>query len=176
VGYDLYVQMVSEAVAELKGEELRPPAEIKLDLPVDANLPKDYVAREDLRLEAYRRLAVVTTFEEVEDIRSEWVDRYGPVPPEAEALLDVARLRAEAARIGIREVTVSRDVARISPIKLKTSQSIRLARRFPKAIYKEDLGQIVLPLAPRTAPAEYLLAFLGEMVPNEAGSVASTAS
>ena len=57
VGYDLYVQMVAEAVAELKGEEVREPAEIKLDLPVDANLPADYVEREDLRLEAYRRLA-----------------------------------------------------------------------------------------------------------------------
>jgi transcription-repair coupling factor (superfamily II helicase) len=176
VGYDLYVQMVSEAVAELKGEEVRPPAEIKLDIPVDANLPKDYVSREDLRLEAYRRLAVVTTAEEVEDIASEWIDRYGPVPPTAEALLEVARLRAEAARTGIREITVSRDVARISPLKLKTSQTIRLARRFPKAVYKEDLGQIVLPVPPRTDPASFLLAFLGEIVPVEAGSVASTAS
>src|SRR6202020_3652838 len=70
VGYDLYVQMVSEAVAELKGEQLRPPAEIKLDLPVTANLPADYVAREDLRLEAYRRLATVTTHAEVDDIES----------------------------------------------------------------------------------------------------------
>jgi transcription-repair coupling factor (superfamily II helicase) len=176
VGYDLYVQMVSEAVAELKGEELRPPAEIKLDVPVDANLPKDYVSREDLRLEAYRRLAVVTSFEEVDDIRAEWVDRYGPVPPEAEALLEVARLRAECARIGVREVTVSKDVARISPLKLKTSQTIRLTRRFPKAIYKDDLAQIVLPVPPRTDPAAYLVAFLGEMVPVEAGSISSTAS
>src|SRR5205823_1773728 len=55
VGYDLYVQMVSEAVAELKGEELRPPAEVKLDLAVDANLPPDYVAKEELRLEARSR-------------------------------------------------------------------------------------------------------------------------
>jgi transcription-repair coupling factor (superfamily II helicase) len=176
VGYDLYVQMVSEAVAELKGEELRPPAEIKLDIPVDANLPKEYVVREDLRLEAYRRLATVTTSEEVEDIRSEWVDRYGPVPPTAEALLQVGLLRAEAARTGIRELTVSRDVARISPLKLKTSQTIRLARRFPKAIYKDDLAQIVLPVPPRTDAAEFLLAFLAEIVPVEVGSVASSAS
>ena len=61
VGYDLYVQMVTEAVAELKGEASAQPAEIKLDLPVDAHLPTDYVAREELRLEAYRRLAAVTT-------------------------------------------------------------------------------------------------------------------
>src|SRR5207247_8912959 len=51
VGYDLYVQMVSEAVAELKGEPVRPPAEIKIDVPLDAHLPADHVAREELRLE-----------------------------------------------------------------------------------------------------------------------------
>ena len=80
VGYDLYCQMVTEAVAELKGEEAREPAEIKLDVPVDAHLPKDYVTKEELRLEAYRRLAAVTTHAEVDDIRAEWEDRYGPVP------------------------------------------------------------------------------------------------
>ncbi|HWC10436.1 MAG TPA: transcription-repair coupling factor, partial [Acidimicrobiales bacterium] len=64
VGYDLYVQMGSEAVAEVKGEELRPPAEIKLDLPGAAHLPPDYVAREEQRREAYRRLAAVTTQDE----------------------------------------------------------------------------------------------------------------
>src|SRR3954464_9498397 len=67
VGYDLYVQMVSEAVAELKGEPVREPAEIKLELPLDANLPKDYVAKEELRLEAYRRLATVSAASEVDD-------------------------------------------------------------------------------------------------------------
>ena len=57
VGYDLYMQMVTETVAELKGEEVREPAEIKLDIDTNAHLPRDYVAREDLRLEAYKRLA-----------------------------------------------------------------------------------------------------------------------
>ena len=91
VGYDLYVQMVSEAVAELKGEEVREPAEVKLDIPVDANLPPDYVTGEEQRLEAYRRLAAVTTQAEVDDIRAEWLDRYGPLPPPAEALLGGGR-------------------------------------------------------------------------------------
>ncbi|HEX2038752.1 MAG TPA: transcription-repair coupling factor [Acidimicrobiales bacterium] len=173
VGYDLYVQMVSEAVAELKGEEVRPPAEIKLDLPVDAHLPADYVAREDLRLEAYRRLATVTTETEVDDIRTEWLDRYGPLPPPAEALLRVGRLRAECARTGVREVAVARDVARISPLRLKTSQAIRLQRRFAKAVYKEEAEQVVLPLPRGVDAAEYLTSFLGEIVPPEPSSVAS---
>ena len=176
VGYDLYVQMVSEAVAELKGEEVREPAEIKLDLPLDAYLPPDYVSREDLRIEAYRRLATVTTQGEVDDIATEWTDRYGGPPPAAEALLRVARLRAECARIGVRELTVAKDVARIAPLALKMSQKVRLERRFPKAVYKEDLGQLVLPMsltgtrASRIDPAEFLLAVLGELVPADMAS------
>src|SRR5260370_955790 len=92
--------MVSEAVAELKGEELRPPAEVKLDLAVDANLPPDYVAKEELRLEAYRRLAAVTTQAEVDDIHAEWLDRYGPVPPAADALLAAGRPPPASLRCG----------------------------------------------------------------------------
>jgi transcription-repair coupling factor (superfamily II helicase) len=183
VGYDLYVQMVSEAVAELKGEELKEPAEIKLDVPVAAHLPREYVGREDLRLEAYRRLATVTSQAEVDDVRKEWEDRYGPPPPAAEALLAVGRLRAECARTGVREVTVAKGMsspggggghtARISPLELKTSQRIRLQRLHPKAVYKEDLGQLVVPL-PRGANAvEFLLEFFAAMVPSEDPSVAS---
>ncbi len=149
VGYDLYVQMVSEAVAELKGEELRPPAEIKLDLPVDASLPAEYVEREDLRLEAYRRLATITTEAQVEDVRREWLDRYGPPPATAEALLAVGRLRAACARSGVREVAVARNTARISPVTLRASQAIRLRRLYPNAVYKHEAGQIVHPLEPR---------------------------
>jgi transcription-repair coupling factor (superfamily II helicase) len=173
VGYDLYVQMVSEAVAELKGEEIREPAEIKLEIPLDAYLPPDYVNREDLRIEAYRRLAVVTTQIEVDDIAAEWADRFGPPPPPAEALLRVARLRAVCARIGIREVSVAKDVARISPIHLKTSQTVRLQRRFPKAVWKPDVAQLVLPMsisgvrASRADPADFLIAVLDELVPPE---------
>ena len=96
VGYDLYVQMVNEAVAEMKGEAPRPPAEVKLDVPTDAFLPLDYVTKEELRLEAYRRLAAVTDHAEVDDIAAEWEDRYGPVP---EARRQPPRRRAPAGRV-----------------------------------------------------------------------------
>jgi transcription-repair coupling factor (superfamily II helicase) len=174
VGYDLYVQMVAEAVAELKGETPREPAEIKLDLPVTANLPADYVGREDLRLEAYRRLATVTTHAAVDDIEAEWTDRYGPLPEPARALLRIAHLRAECARLGIRDVAVVAGqggrsggawTARLSPLVLKTSQKVRLTRLAPQAIYKEESGQLVLPLGRHTDPAEHLAVLLGELVP-----------
>jgi len=174
VGYDLYVQMVQEAVAELKGEELREPAEIRLDLPLTANLPSDYVSREDLRLEAYRRLATVTTHAEVDDVESEWLDRYGPLPDPARALLRIGHLRADCARLGIREVAVvtgglglsgSGFTARLSPLELKASQRVRLSRIAPKAVFKEDIGQLVLPLPRGSDPAADLAALLGQLAP-----------
>ncbi len=181
VGYDLYVQMVSEAVAEMKGEPLREPAEIKLDLPVDAHLPADYVTREDLRLEAYRRLATVVAHEDVDDIGAEWVDRYGPLPDAAAALLRIGHLRAECARTGVREVTVVRGgsggssfgsstggTARLSPLTLKTSARIRLQRRWPRAVFKEEIGQIVVPVPRGADPAAFVTDLLSALVPVEA--------
>ena len=166
VGYDLYCQMVTEAVAELKGEEVREPAEVKLDLPMDAHLPPDYVGREELRLEAYRRLAAVTTEAEVDDIRAEWVDRYGAPPAPAEALLAVGRLRAECHRLGIREVTVGRGMARLLPLKLKTSEEVRFRRLARDGVYKPDQEEIQVRARSGDIAAA-LVAFLRELMPPE---------
>ncbi len=178
VGYDLYCQMVNEAVAELKGEPVREPAEVKLDLPLDANLPPTYVPKEELRLEAYRRLASVTSEAEVDDVRTEWEDRYGPVPEEAGRLLEVARLRAECVRLGLREVNVTKGpafagpafTARLSPLKLKTSQQIRLGRLFKGAVYKEDIGQLQLPIPKTPDLAGAIVDLLRQLVPPGADS------
>jgi transcription-repair coupling factor (superfamily II helicase) len=175
VGYDLYVQMVSEAVAELKGEEVREPAEVKLDIPIVANLPPDYVNGEEQRLEAYRRLAAVTTRAEVDDIRAEWLDRYGPMPRPAEALLAVAGLRAECVRTGVREVTVARGTARVSPLELRASQQVRLQRVAREAVYKEDLRQLIAPLRRDADPVEAVLGLLRLLVPDEHAPIASVA-
>ena len=173
VGYDLYCQMVSEAVAELKGEPVKEPAEIKLDLPLAANLPREFVQKEELRLEAYRRLASVTTDDEVRDIRVEWEDRYGPLPPPAESLLAVARLRAEASRTGLREVTVVKpssfggapSTARLSPLPLKASQQIRLKRLHPTAVYKEPDQLLIVKVPHKDNPADWLVDLLRELDP-----------
>ena len=177
VGYDLYSQMVIEAVSELKGETPKEPAEIKIEVPVDANVPHDYIAKEPLRLDAYRRLAVVTSQADVDDIENEWIDRYGPVPDRAKALLSVARLRAECVRIGLRDVTVTKATgaaagmmpgamtARLSPVDLKTSQEIRLQRLSRTAIYKQNDELLLLPMKPKTDVIEMLLVFLRELYP-----------
>ncbi len=111
VGYDLYCQMVNEAIAQLNGVPVEEPDEIVLELPMPAFLPPDYVERDDLRLDAYRRLASVGTHADVDDIAAEWLDRFGPVPAPAAALLQVAHLRAECVRTGVREITVTKSPA-----------------------------------------------------------------
>jgi transcription-repair coupling factor (superfamily II helicase) len=165
VGYDLYCQMVTEAVAEMKGEPVAQPAELKLDVPTDAFLPTDYVAKEELRLEAYRRLAAVTTQAEVDDIRVEWEDRYGPLPEPAEALLMVGSLRAECHRLGLTDVQITSDQARLAPIELKLSESTRLKRLARDAKVKEDLAQLVVPIPRKHDPATFLVGFLRELRP-----------
>jgi transcription-repair coupling factor (superfamily II helicase) len=186
VGYDLYVRMVAEAVAEAKGEVVTEPVEVRLDIPIDANLPGDYVEREDLRLEAYRRLGAVRDDAEVDDIAAEWLDRYGPLPSEATALIDVAHLRAECVRLGVREVVVvahrigtpgpSRPgevVARLSPVHLQTSAKIRLQRLAPRALVRDDPARLVVPLkAGRSVPRE-LVSLLSELVPRDEKVAAS---
>jgi len=177
VGYDLYVQMVSEAVADLKGEAVKAPAEVKIDVPVEANLPVTYVARDDTRLEAYRRLAGVVTHAEVDDIRAEWEDRFGPLPPPAEGLIAVGHLRAEASRLGLRDIVVAKGglagfdarTVRLGPLELKTSQQLRLQRLQPKSVHKAD-GQVVLPVPPKIKGDEvaaWLVDLLTELVPPE---------
>lgn len=177
VGYDLYSQMVIEAVGALKGETKKEPAEVRIEVPVDANIPHDFIGKEPLRLDAYRRLAEVTSLTDVADIENEWLDRYGPIPDRARVLLDVARLRAECVRIGLTEVTVTKAVgmgaslmmgslaARLSPVELKTSQEVRLQRISKAGIYKQKERQLFIPLRPGIDSLEFLLTFLGELYP-----------
>ena len=165
VGYDLYCQMVTEAVSEMKGEEQREPSEVKLDVPTNAHLPASYVPQEELRLEAYRRLAGVTSDADVNDIRAEWEDRYGPLPEPAESLLMISRLRADCHRIGLRDISITSNQARLGPIDLKTSETLRLRRLARDAIVKEELKQIIVPIKRGVDPATFLVGLLRELIP-----------
>jgi transcription-repair coupling factor (superfamily II helicase) len=175
VGFDLYMEMVTEAVGELTGEERVEPQAISVDVPGDANLPREYVARDDVRMEAYRRLAAATTDAEVDDVEGEWLDRYGPLPEPAAALLLVARLRVAAAQRGIREVSVSNGRARVEGWELKKSQEIRLQRLAPSAVLSQ--GAVVIPLRGVTSggEAKAVLDVLSEISPLEPAPVTSPA-
>jgi transcription-repair coupling factor (superfamily II helicase) len=171
VGYDLYCQLVTEAVSEMKGEDVPPIVpELKLDVATNAYLPTDYVSKEESRLDAYRRLASVTKQSDVADIRDEWIDRYGPLPEAALALIRVGELRAECHRIGLRELVVADGRARLLPVSLKASQQMRLTRIAKSSDWNEQTKQlsVTLPRAPQGKQADagtvdYLVSFLQEL-------------
>ena len=106
VGYDLYVQLVAEAVADAKGFVVPEVVQVNLDVPGEAHLPKSYVEADDARLEAYRRLVGVASMAELQDLRDEWLDRYGPLPAPAQGLLELGELRLECLALGVRSVVV----------------------------------------------------------------------
>jgi transcription-repair coupling factor (superfamily II helicase) len=164
VGYDLYCQLVTEAVAEMKGEvSEEDTADIKVDLPVNAFLPDDYVPSEDLRLEAYRRLASVRTDAEIDDIATEWRDRFGPLPKPAQTLIDVASLRAQCIGLGITEVVMQRTDIKVSPVSLRPSQTKALRRLSPQATFKENGGLLTVPVRRGADPAETISTLLQEL-------------
>ena len=175
VGYDLYCQLVTEAVAELKGETPPEPVEITIDMPQAAGIPAAYMPKEELRLEAYRRVASCQTPDQVDDVAAEWVDRYGPIPDVAHTLLDAARLRCECLRTGVRDVAVVKGpgfggpkwVARLSPVKLRASRRVRLERLYPQAAYQEAAGLLKLPVDSAAVAVETLIATLHDLIPDD---------
>ncbi|QNN51604.1 transcription-repair coupling factor [Nocardioides mesophilus] len=152
VGFDLYVRLVGEAVHEFRGDgaEDEGLSEVRIELPIDAHLPHDYVPSERLRLEMYKRLAEVRTDGDVDLIREEMVDRYG-LPPEAVAsLLAVARFRARARAAKLTDVTAQGKYVRFAPVELPDSATVRLNRIYPKSILKPGVRTMLVP-RPSTA-------------------------
>jgi len=152
VGFDLYVRLVGEAVASYKGESSEPVAEVKVDLPVDANLPHDYIPGERLRLEAYARVAAAADDAGVAAVRAELLDRYGALPGPVENLLAVAAFRAYARRYALTEVAVQGNYVRFAPLELRESQSLRLSRLYPRSVVKPAVRTVLVP-KPATARA-----------------------
>ncbi|GAB3691798.1 transcription-repair coupling factor [Angustibacter aerolatus] len=150
VGFDLYIRMVGDAVADYRGDGAEPAAEMKVELPVDAHLPEAYVPGERLRLEAYKKLADADTDEAVDTVRAELVDRYGEPPVQVENLLEVARLRVLARRAGLTEIAVQGRTVRFAPVELRESQQLRLTRLYPGTTVRAAVRTIQVP-APTTA-------------------------
>ena len=165
VGFDLYVRMVSEAVAAYKkalahsgkagaeaigfeeGDE--EDVELRIELPVDATVPEDYIPHERLRLEAYTKFAAARSGEQVDDVLEELTDRYGPVPEATARLAALARLRALAAELGVREIVAQGKSVRFAPVDLPESARMKVTRLYPGTVLKPATRTIVVP-APGT--------------------------
>jgi transcription-repair coupling factor (superfamily II helicase) len=151
VGFDLYIRMVGEAVADyraaVEGGEEQPeaPLEVKIELPVDAHVPHDYAPGERLRLQAYRAIASATTEADIAAVREELTDRYGKLPEPVENLLLVAGLRMLARACGVGEIVLQGPNIRFAPVELRESQELRLKRLHPRTVIKGTARQILVP-------------------------------
>ena len=104
VGYDMYMKLLSEAVLEARGIEVPQRAECSADLAVAANIPDRYIPSSEQRMDIYRRIALIRTEEEADDLTDELIDRFGDPPPGVNALIHVALLRGEAGKAGITDI------------------------------------------------------------------------
>jgi transcription-repair coupling factor (superfamily II helicase) len=143
--------MVGEAVRELRDEAPAETADVKVELPIDAHIPHEYVPGERLRLEAYRRIAAIQRAEEIPAVHEELKDRFGPLPVAVLNLLEVARFRAKARTAGLTEVTLQGNHVRFAPVELPESRQIRLQRLYPKSLLKPAARTLLVP-TPKTAP------------------------
>ncbi len=184
VGFDLYVRLVGEAVEAYRAAAdgktvLAPeePKEVRIDLPVDAHLPPDYIGSDRLRLEAYRRLAAAADDAAVDSVIEELIDRYGPLPEPALLLVAVARLRLLARAFGVTEVGApSGSTVRIAPLTLPDSAQLRLKRLYASASYRATTSVVQVPIpragsgvgAPRIRDLE-LIAFVAGLLVAIAG-------
>ncbi|NNG18309.1 transcription-repair coupling factor [Naumannella sp. ID2617S] len=149
VGFDLYIRLVGEAVADFRsdGQASESEPELRIELPVDAHLPADYVESERLRLEMYKRLAEVRTAEDLAEVRAELTDRYGTPPAPVEALLEVAAFRNDARVVGLHEVVLQGNYVRFGPHDLPESRLLRLKRLHPRTVVKTGHLLVPRPLA-----------------------------
>ena len=146
VGFDLYVKLVASAVDEAKGLPWQEDLEVRIDLPLEAYIPRKYIAEENLRLEAYRRVASAKDPEDIAEVRAEFTDRYGgPLPQPVEALFEVAALRRLMINHGITEAATVARMLRIKPIELEDSRVVRLQRLLPDAQWRPEGATLLIP-------------------------------
>ena len=159
VGFDLYLRMIGEAVAEFKGEEIASPAELKLELPIDARIPAEYLDSERLRLEAYHKLSAESSGKsdkgKLDAILVELEDRFGKAPLPVKNLLEVTHLRQQANRLGLKDVNLLGLQAKFSPIELSDSELVLLSHKIPGLRYLQTSKLLTMP-SPTSAVGEPL--------------------
>jgi len=150
VGFDLYMRMVGEAVEDFKTGfvDANPRIkECKVELPITAHLPVDYLPSERLRLDLYRRMADASEPKDLDAIVEELVDRFGELPEAAQTLIDVARLRVRAKQLGLSEVVLQGKFLKLAPVTLPESLQLRLTRMYPGSLIKSATQSILVARA-----------------------------
>ncbi|MBE0417080.1 MAG: transcription-repair coupling factor [Coriobacteriia bacterium] len=162
VGFDLYAEMIRQAVAEVRGEPVVAHPEIKVDLPVPAFVPEEYVDAVDDRVRFYRRLAGAPTIERVEQVAQELAEVHGVLPEPVRNLVEIARIRALAAETGVRTVSVVRRRLTMSPV--SPSDVARGALAALGAITLERDRAVALPIGYGASVTESAARLLGAIL------------
>jgi len=153
VGFDLYLRMIGEAVGAFRGDVAEGQTELRLELPVDAHIPEEYVESERLRLEAYQKLSTASAPTSSDDqiglVLDELTDRYGEPPRPVLALVEVSRLRRAAQKVGLSEVVVMGTNLRVAGVELPDSVQVRLQRVYPGARWFAQTKSVSVPLPRR---------------------------
>jgi transcription-repair coupling factor (superfamily II helicase) len=146
VGFDLYIRMIGEAVRELKDDAPPERPEVRVELPVNAHIPHDYIPGERLRLAAYTSIASIDSENDLAAVRDELRDRYGELPVPVVTLLDVARLRFSARLAGLTDITLQGSHVRFAPVVLPDSRVVRVQRLYPKTLLKPAVRTMLVPV------------------------------
>ncbi|WP_282836897.1 transcription-repair coupling factor [Microbacterium flavum] len=150
VGFDLYLRMIGEAVATFRGDEVEGPAELRLELPVEARIPDSYIDSERLRLEAYQKLSAAASLTARDDaldlVREELEDRYGTAPADVDGLFRIAHLRRRAAQAQLSDVVAMGPNLRVVPAPASDSLRVRLQRLYPKSKVLSGGEAMIVPL------------------------------
>lgn len=135
VGYDLYLKLLGDAVAEQKGEvsDTRE-EECLIDLPISAHIPDEYIREYSAKLDMYRRIADIRTMEDSLDVYDELIDRFGEPPEAVQGLIEVALLRNMAANLGIFEVHQMEDRVLLYPRKLDMKLGAKLTKKLERRV------------------------------------------
>jgi len=143
LGFELYMQMLDEAVhaAEADGQE-EAPEPVRLDVHVDAYVPTDYIPYEQAKIEVHRRVASAQEVADVERLREELEDRFGPVPEPLSNLLALQRARIKFGQAGARAVSFRGDRLAVTPIELDSVRARSLREQLPEALYESGRSQV----------------------------------
>jgi transcription-repair coupling factor (superfamily II helicase) len=143
VGFELYVSMLDEAVALLSGSAAdETPEPVRLDIPVDAFVPGDYVPYEAAKIEIHRRVAGAKEIAGLIVLREELEDRFGPVPPPLDNLIRLQDARIKLGRAGAKDVGFRGGQLTVSPIELDSAGSKALRAALPGAIYESGRSTV----------------------------------
>jgi transcription-repair coupling factor (superfamily II helicase) len=143
LGFELYMQMLDEAVAEQAGSaDGDMPEPVRLDVNVDAYVPADYVPYEQAKVDVHRRIAGAYEVAELEALRTELEDRFGPVPEPLSNLISLQRARIKLGQAGANAVTFRGNRLAVTPIELDSHRARKLRQEIPEALYESGKSQV----------------------------------